>query len=109
MTKIRFFLSTLLLCIFFSLPAFAQKYKSAAGVRFDNGFNLTAQQYITNGWTVEGILHTPLLASKDLGVTFLGENTTRLSPEALIFTLVRACTTTGNKTRYGNLPKFMIM
>ena len=73
MTKIRFFLSTLLLCIFFSLPAFAQKYKSAAGVRFDNGFNLTAQQYITNGWTVEGILHTPLLASKDLGVTFLGE------------------------------------
>ena len=73
MTKIRFFLSTLILAIFFTTPAFAQRYKTAAGIRFDNGFNLTAQQYITNGWTVEGILHTPLVASKDLGITLLGE------------------------------------
>ena len=60
----------ILLC---SLPAFGQRYKTAAGVRFDNGFNLTVQQYITNGWTVEGILHTPLIATRDLGVTLLAE------------------------------------
>lgn len=73
MTKIRFCLSTLFLALLVSAPTFAQKYKTAAGVRFDNGFNLTAQQYITNGWTVEGILHTPLIASKDLGITVLAE------------------------------------
>lgn len=59
--------------LLFSTPVFAQKYKTAAGVRFDNGFNLTAQQYIKNGWTLEGILHTPLISSKDLGVTLLAE------------------------------------
>jgi hypothetical protein len=55
-----------------SLSAFGQKYKTAAGVRFDKGFNLTVQQYITNGWTAEGILHTPLL-NDDLGITLLAE------------------------------------
>ncbi|MCC7467465.1 MAG: hypothetical protein IT261_14385, partial [Saprospiraceae bacterium] len=59
-----------LLC---SAPAYGQRYKTAAGVRFDNGFNLTVQQYITNGWTVEGILHTPIIATKDFGVTLLAE------------------------------------
>ncbi len=73
MTKIRFFLSTLLLAILFSTPAIAQRYKTAAGVRFDNGFNLTVQQYITNGWTAEGILHTPFVSTKDFGFTLLGE------------------------------------
>ena len=73
MTKNRFSLSILLIATLFAVPAFAQRYKTAAGVRFDNGFNLTAQQYITNGWTVEGILHTPLIASKDLGATILAE------------------------------------
>lgn len=73
MTKNRFFLSTLFAAFLFSAPAFAQKYKTAAGIRFDNGFNFTAQQYITNGWTVEGILHTPLIATKDFGITVLGE------------------------------------
>lgn len=73
MTKIRFFLSTLFFAFAFAAPIFAQKYKTAAGVRFDNGLNLTVQQYITNGWTAEGILHTPLMASKDLGVTVLAE------------------------------------
>jgi hypothetical protein len=61
------------LLILFASTASAQSYKTAAGVRFDNGFNLTAQQYINNGWTVEGILHTPLMSSKDLGVTLLAE------------------------------------
>ena len=55
-----------------SLPVFGQKYKTAAGVRFDNGFNLTVQQYIKNGWTAEGILHTPLIGD-DMGVTLLAE------------------------------------
>lgn len=73
MTTIRFSLATLSLLLCFAAPVFSQRYKTAAGVRFDNGFNLTAQQYITNGWTAEGILHTPLLSSKDLGFTLLAE------------------------------------
>ncbi|MDO8367990.1 MAG: hypothetical protein Q7T20_14405 [Saprospiraceae bacterium] len=73
MTKIRFFLSTLFFALLFIAPTVAQRYKTAAGVRFDNGFNLTVQQYITKGWTIEGILHTPLIASKDLGITLLAE------------------------------------
>lgn len=73
MTSIRFFLTALLFILLFSAPTFAQRYKTAAGIRFDNGLNLTAQQYITNGWTVEGILHTPFVATKDLGITVLAE------------------------------------
>ena len=65
-------LITLTLITLFSLPAFSQKYKTAAGVRFDNGFNLTVQQYIKNGWTAEGILHTPLIGN-DMGFTLLAE------------------------------------
>ncbi len=63
---------TLAFVAILSFPAFSQKYKTAAGVRFDKGFNLTVQQYIKNGWTAEGILHTPLL-NDDLGVTLLAE------------------------------------
>jgi len=73
MTKTRLFLNTLLLSTFFSVPAFAQRYKTAAGVRFDNGLNLTVQQYIDNGWTAEAILHTPFIATKDFGLTVLAE------------------------------------
>jgi hypothetical protein len=57
-----------------SFSAFGQSYKTAAGIRVENGFNLTAQQYITKGWTAEGILHTPLVgSSRDLGLTLLAE------------------------------------
>ncbi|MBL7827057.1 MAG: hypothetical protein JNJ57_10530 [Saprospiraceae bacterium] len=52
--------------------AVAQKYKTAAGVRFDRGFNLTIQQYIKNGWTAEGILHTPLIGNY-MGATVMAE------------------------------------
>lgn len=52
--------------------AFGQSYKTAAGIRLDNGINFSAQQYITNGWTAEGILHTPL-NSEELGFTLLAE------------------------------------
>ncbi|MEY3194372.1 MAG: hypothetical protein RIQ78_469 [Bacteroidota bacterium] len=58
--------------ILLSLPVFSQAYKTAAGVRFDNGFNITLQQFLQDGWTVEGILHTPIL-SRDFGATILGE------------------------------------
>ena len=73
MTKIRFYLSTLLFALLFATPAVAQRYKTAAGIRVDNGLNLTVQQYITKGWTVEGILHAPLINSRDFGVTLLAE------------------------------------
>ena len=62
----------LALAAFTSVPAFGQSYKTAAGIRIDNGLNLTVQQYITNGWTAEGILHTGF-NSKDLGVSLLAE------------------------------------
>ena len=52
--------------------AFGQSYKTAAGIRLDNGVNFTVQQHIVDGWTVEGILHTPL-RSENIGVTLLGE------------------------------------
>ena len=68
----RFSLLFLALAAFISVPAFGQSYKTAAGIRIDNGLNLTVQQYITNGWTAEGILHTGF-NSKDLGVSLLAE------------------------------------
>lgn len=73
MNKILLSTAFAFLVILCSTPVFSQRYKTAAGVRFDNGFNMTVQQYITNGWTVEGILHTPLIATKDMGVTVLAE------------------------------------
>ncbi len=67
----------LALFAFSSVPAFAQSYKTAAGVRIDNGLNLTVQQYITKGWTAEGIVHTPF-NSQDLGFTLLAEKHRKL-------------------------------
>lgn len=70
-----------------SLPAFAlllisqtlsaQSYKTAAGIRIDNGVHLTVQQYITNGWTAEGIVHTAV-GSPDLGLTLLAEKHSKI-------------------------------
>jgi len=57
---------------FLPLFTFAQSYKTAGGIRIDNGVHLTVQQYIHNNWTVEGILHTSI-GSDDLGFTVLGE------------------------------------
>lgn len=50
----------------------AQSYKTAAGLRIDNGVNLTVQQYLFNNWTAEGILHTPI-SSDNVGLTLLAE------------------------------------
>lgn len=52
--------------------AFGQSYKTAAGIRLDNGINFTVQQHIANGWTAEGILHTPI-NSDEMGLTLLAE------------------------------------
>jgi hypothetical protein len=60
------------LFILSSLPAFGQSYKTAAGIRLDNGINFTVQQHIANNWTAEGILHTPV-NSDELGLTLLAE------------------------------------
>nr|MBP6828838.1 hypothetical protein [Saprospiraceae bacterium] len=60
MKNIRLLAAFAFALLFLSSPAFAQRYKTAAGIRVDNGLNLTIQQYITNGWTAEGILHTPI-------------------------------------------------
>lgn len=67
----RFF--TALFCLTLAAPAlFAQSYKTAIGVRVDNGLNISAQQHIVDHWTVEGILHTPF-RTDDLGLTVLAE------------------------------------
>lgn len=71
MTLIRF-CSAALCCLILAGTVQAQSYKTAAGIRIDNGINLTVQQHIFNNWTAEGILHTSL-ASEDLGLTILAE------------------------------------
>jgi hypothetical protein len=70
MKKIRTVLAIFLLFQF--AAAYGQKYKTAGGIRIDNGVHLTVQQYLTDGWTLEGILHTSI-GSDDLGLTLLGE------------------------------------
>lgn len=49
-----------------------QRYVTAAGFRIGQGFDMTLQQYITQGWTAEGIIHTSL-GSDELGLTLMGE------------------------------------
>jgi len=70
MKNTRFFLIPALALL--SHLAFGQSYKTAVGIRLDNGINLSAQQHILGNWTVEGILHTPL-RSDELGLTLLAE------------------------------------
>ncbi|MBL7805381.1 MAG: hypothetical protein JNL02_16700 [Saprospiraceae bacterium] len=58
----------------FCFAAFAQSYKTAAGIRVDRGVNFTVQQYLFNNWTAEGILHAPLgNDNNNFGVTLLAE------------------------------------
>jgi hypothetical protein len=65
-------LSALLAFILLNSLAFGQSYITAGGIRIDNGVHLTLQQFIMDGWTAEGILHTSI-GSKDLGLTVLAE------------------------------------
>ncbi len=71
MTSIRI-ASAFAFVLLLHTAASAQRYKTAAGIRIDGGVNLTVQQYITDGWTAEGILHTSINSDK-FGVTLLGE------------------------------------
>lgn len=71
MTLLRFCLSAIICLILFGTAA-AQSYKTAAGIRIDNGIQVTVQQYIANNWTAEGILHTSI-SSENLGLTLLAE------------------------------------
>lgn len=70
MTNTRFLIAIFTLVL--ATSATAQRYKTAAGIRIENGFNLTVQQYITDGWTAEGILHMPLGTDK-MGISVLAE------------------------------------
>ncbi len=76
MMNIRFLWLTILLTAF-SAAARAQSYKTAAGIRIDNGLNLSLKQYIADGWAAEGILHTSI-GSRDLGLTLLAEKHHRI-------------------------------
>ena len=70
MKNTRFFFIPLFILL--SHLAFGQSYKTAAGIRLDNGINFTVKQHIANNWTAEGILHTPI-NSDELGLTILAE------------------------------------
>ncbi|MBK6932367.1 MAG: hypothetical protein IPH12_16520 [Saprospirales bacterium] len=66
------FCSTACCFLLFSNAILAQSYKTAAGIRVDNGVQVTVQQYLIHNWTAEGILHTSV-GSKDLGLSLLAE------------------------------------
>jgi hypothetical protein len=68
----RFIHAFVFFFLFNFAAASAQSYKTAVGLRLDNGINITAQQHLFNKWTLEGILHTSL-RSDDLGLTLLAE------------------------------------
>ncbi|HMX40085.1 MAG TPA: hypothetical protein PK971_03480 [Saprospiraceae bacterium] len=84
MLHARFVFIPFILAAFLVVPAFGQSYNTAAGIRVDNGLNLTVQQYIKDGWTAEGILHTGF-NSQDLGVTLLAEKHHKVLFRALNF------------------------
>ncbi len=77
MKDIRTFTLTTLLLSTCALAGWAQSYKTAGGIRIDNGLNLTLKQHIANGWAAEGILHTSI-GSRDLGATLLAEKHHRI-------------------------------
>lgn len=73
----RLFSSLFFFCFFSISSLLGQNYKTAIGLRIDNGLALTVQQHIVNNWTVEGILH-PSIRNDDLGVTLLVESHQKL-------------------------------
>ncbi len=62
----------------------AQRYKTAAGVRLGSGIGLTVQQYLTDGWTAEGIVQLNAL-KQDFGLTALGEKHHKIIARGLNF------------------------
>jgi hypothetical protein len=69
--KKQFFLFAMSLSLTTS-AILAQTYNTAIGIRFDDGMNLTAKQFISGKDYIEGMLHTPIF-SKDVGITGLWE------------------------------------
>jgi hypothetical protein len=57
----------------FPMMVNAQGYGTALGLRLSGGFGGTLQQQVSVHWTVEGIVQGNF-ASKDITLTFLGEN-----------------------------------
>lgn len=72
------------LCITGLSTVEAQSYKTAVGLRIDNGVHLTAQQYLLNNWTAEAVVHTAM-NSEDLGLTLLAERHHKLLVRNLNF------------------------
>jgi len=77
MSPIRFFFPNIFIILIFQASLIAQSYKTAGGIRIDNGLNLTLKQYLVHGWAAEGILHTSV-GSRDLGLTMLAEKHHRI-------------------------------
>lgn len=67
----RIFFQTLFL-LNCATVALSQSYNTAAGIRVERGVGISVQQYITNGWTAEAILHTPIF-TEDQGLSILAE------------------------------------
>jgi hypothetical protein len=71
MYHLRIFTLTIC-CTLFTVLSYAQSYRTAAGFRFSEGADLTIQQYLTRGLTLEGIVHTGIF-SENIGATLLLE------------------------------------
>jgi hypothetical protein len=54
------------------VSASAQSYRTAVGLRVEQGFNVTLKQHIHQRWSAEGILHTGI-NSDNIGLTLLAE------------------------------------
>jgi hypothetical protein len=80
---LRILLIAATLC--FSLQSFAQKYRTAAGIRLGNSFGLTAKQKIGKQTTLEGIFQVPLRATDDAKLTLLYEQHRKLIGKRLNF------------------------
>lgn len=75
----------LILLLTISLPAFSQKYQTAAGARIGTDFGLTVQQKILKSSTIEGIFQTNLGGKDDVMLTFLWEQHNKLIGKRLNF------------------------
>lgn len=68
-----------------SSSIYAQKYRTAAGIRMGNAFGLTAKQKIGKQTTLEGIFQVPMRASDDAKLTLLYEQHRKLIGKRLNF------------------------
>lgn len=71
--------------VFISIPGFAQKYNTVAGVRIGARFGLTVQQRVLKNTTIEGIFQTNIGGQDDIMLTFLWEQHQKLIGKNLNF------------------------